>query len=223
MTSNGNGAGMSRHDDVLKGLGLHGQALVATMQMLQQSREHRPSLSQVSKMVGVPAADLRRIFKDDQGLLVAIAEQGLIRLIDATTKAIVKMDQDDPIGQYMALGDAYLDWADNNREQFRLITNSAVLDTVRTPQTRRYLNSLNELMIRILERAKTAGLLRNEDDITTIVISSRVFAHGLARYVVDSRMGDLQPGEIQLASAKEMLNNFIIRYLGQPTRSRTSD
>lgn len=134
MTSNGNGAGMSRHDDVLKGLGLHGQALVATMQMLQQSREHRPSLSQVSKMVGVPAADLRRIFKDDQGLLVAIAEQGLIRLIDATTKAIVKMDQDDPIGQYMALGDAYLDWADNNREQFRLITNSAVLDTVRTPR-----------------------------------------------------------------------------------------
>lgn len=223
MTSNGNGAGMSRHDDVLKGLGLHGQALVATMQMLQQSREHRPSLSQVSKMVGVPAADLRRIFKDDQGLLVAIAEQGLIRLIDATTKAIVKMDQDDPIGQYMALGDAYLDWADNNREQFRLITNSAVLDTVRTPQTRRYLDSLNELMIRILERAKTAGLLRNEDDITTIVISSRVFAHGLARYVVDFRMGDLQPGEIQLASAKEMLNNFIIRYLGQPTRSRTSD
>lgn len=78
-------------------------------------------------------------------------------------------------------------------------------------------------MIRILERAKTAGLLRNEDDITTIVISSRVFAHGLARYVVDSRMGDLQPGEIQLASAKEMLNNFIIRYLGQPTRSRASD
>lgn len=156
MTSNGNGAGMSRHDDVLKGLGLHGQALVATMQMLQQSREHRPSLSQVSKMVGVPAADLRRIFKDDQGLLVAIAEQGLIRLIDATTKAIVKMDQDDPIGQYMALGDAYLDWADNNREQFRLITNSAVLDTVRTPQTRRYLDLLNELMIRILERAKTA-------------------------------------------------------------------
>ncbi|WP_187792387.1 TetR/AcrR family transcriptional regulator [Paracoccus amoyensis] len=208
------------HNDILNGLGLHGQAIVAAMQIMQVNKEHRPTLLQVSKILGVPAADIRRIFKNEENLLIAIAEQGLVRLIDATTKAIVKVDQDDPIGQYMALGDAYLEWADQNRSQFRLITNAAVFDALRTPQTRRYLDSLNELMVRILERARAAGLLHHDEDINTIVVSSRVFAHGLARYIIDSRMKDFRPNEPQLESAKEMLNNFIIRYLGQPARSK---
>lgn len=218
MNTNRSGDKMGIHNDILDGLGLHGQAIVAAMQILQDNKERRPTFLQVSKMLGVPAADLRRIFKNEDNLLIAIAEQGLIRLIDATTKAIVKMDQDDPIGQYMALGDAYLEWADQNRSQFRLITNTAILDTLRTPQTRRYLDSLNELMVRILERARAAGLLREDDDINSIVVSSRVFAHGLARYIIDSRIEDFRPNEPQLDSAKEMLNDFIIRYLGQPAR-----
>ena len=218
MKSNKDGHDMSRHDDILEGLGLHGQAIVAAMQILHGNSQIRPSLSQVAKALGVPATDLQQMFKDEEGLLIAIAEQGLIRLIDATTKAIVKMDQDDPIGQYIALGDAYLEWADQNRGQFRLITNATLFDTLRTPQTRRYLDALNDLMVRILERARTAGLLHHDDDIGAIVVSSRVFAHGLSRYIVDARIEDFAPGMPQLDAAKKMLNNFIIRYLGQPAR-----
>ncbi|WP_207100372.1 TetR/AcrR family transcriptional regulator [Paracoccus shandongensis] len=203
---------MSRHDDIMKGLGLHGQAVVATIEMMVDLSSRDPDLDQVARRLGVPARDLRRIFPDDQSLLIAAAEQALVRLMDACTKAVVRVNPDDAVGQFLALGKAYIRWAADHRMQFRLITSHPTLDAMRIPELRRYLDSVGDLMTRMLERARAAGCLREDEDIAMILLSSRVFAYGLARMVVDGRMQGLLPSRDPVEAAELALADFVMRF-----------
>ena len=203
---------MSRHDDIMRGLGLHGQAVVATIEMMVDLSSRDPDLDQVARRLGVPACDLRRIFPDDQSLLIAVAEQALVRLMDACTKAVVRINPDDAVGQFLALGKAYIRWAADHRMQFRLITSHPTLDAMRIPELRRYLDSVGDLMTRMLERARAAGRLREDEDIAMILLSSRVFAYGLARMVVDGRMQGLLPSRDPVEAAELALADFVMRF-----------
>ncbi|MFC3630636.1 TetR-like C-terminal domain-containing protein [Paracoccus angustae] len=203
---------MSKHDDIMKGLGLHGQAVVATIEMMADLSRRDPDLDQVARRLGMPVRDLRRIFPDDQSLLIAVAEQALVRLIDSCIKAVVKINPDDAVGQFLALGNAYIRWAADHRMQFRLITGHPTLDAMRVPELRRYLDSLNDLMTRMLERARQAGRLRHNEDIAMIVLSSRTFAYGLARMVVDGRMEGLLPSRDPIEAAELAMADFVKRF-----------
>ena len=203
---------MSKHDDIMKGLGLHGQAVVATIEMMADLSRRDPDLDQVARRLGMPVRDLRRIFPDDQSLLIAVAEQALVRLIDSCIKAVVKINPDDAVGQFLALGNAYIRWAADHRMQFRLITGHPTLDAMRVPELRRYLDSLNDLMTRMLERARQAGRLRHNEDIAMIVLSSRTFVYGLARMVVDGRMEGLLPSRDPIEAAELAMADFVKRF-----------
>src|SRR5690606_40161936 len=51
----------------------------------------------------------------------------LVRLMDSCTKAVVKVNPNDAVGQFLALGKAYLRWAVDHRVQFRLISSHPAL------------------------------------------------------------------------------------------------
>ncbi|WP_196053512.1 TetR-like C-terminal domain-containing protein [Paracoccus lichenicola] len=203
---------MSKHDDIMKGLGLHGQAVVATIELMADLGKRDPDLDHVARRIGMPACDLRRIFPDDQSLLIAVAEQALVRLMDSCTKAVVKINPDDAVAQFLALGSAYIRWAADHRAQFRLITSHPTMDAMRIPELRRYLDSVTDLMVRMLERARAAGHLREDENIAMIVLSSRAFAYGLARMVVDGRMESLLPSQDPIEVAERALADFVMRF-----------
>lgn len=203
---------MSKHDDIMRGLGLHGQAVVATIEMMGDLDKRDPDLDHIARRIGMPACDLRRIFPDDQSLLVAVAEQALVRLIDSCTKAVVKINPDDAVAQFLSLGNAYIRWAADHPMQFRLITSHPTMDAMRIPELRRYLDSVAYLMTRMLERARAAGRLREDEDIPMITLSARAFAYGLARMVVDGRMEGVLPSRDPVKVAELALADFVMRF-----------
>lgn len=215
---------VSRHDDIMRGLGLHGQAVVATLEMMSDLDRHDPELDQVARRIGTDPASLRRIFPDKASLLIAVEEQALVRLMDSCTKAVVKINPDDAVGQFLALGNAYIRWAADHRVQFRLITSHPRLNAGQVPELRRYLDSVVDLMTRMLERARDAGRLRDDEDIPMLVLSSRIFAYGPAQMVVDGRVDAWIPARTPLEGAEQALADFvkrIARASGRRSRSRS--
>lgn len=204
-------AGMSKHQSITDGLGLHGRTIIAALDIMEQRQAAVPSLDEIAEVVGMPLDDVQRIFPDNHAVLVAAAEQALVRLMDAGIKAVVKVDPEDAVAQFGALGDAYIEWADSYRAQFRLLSDERLLDTLNTPQLRRYLNSLTELMTRMLERAREAGTLAPDENIPLMVLSCRTFAYGLARMVIDHRMGEWYPELPPIDAAKMVLRDFVRR------------
>lgn len=202
---------VSRHDDIMRGLGLHGQAVVATLEMMSDLSWRDPDLKQVASRIGADPGILRRIFPDDESLMIAVAEQALVRLMDSCTKAVVKINPDDAVGQFLALGNAYIRWAADHRIQFRLITSHPTLNAGQVPELRRYLDSVVDLMTRMLERARDAGRLRDDEDIPMLVLSSRIFAYGLAQMVVDGRVDAWIPARTPLEAAEQALDDFVRR------------
>lgn len=202
---------MSKHQRVTEGLGLHGRTLVTALEMLEKSQSTVPSLAEIAEEIGAPLDDVQRIFPNNHAVLVAAAEQALVRLMDNCVKAVVKVDPEDAVAQFSALGDAYIEWADSYRSQFRLLSDERLLDTLGTPQLRRYLDSLTELMTRMLERARDSGNLGTGENIQLMVLSSRTFAYGLARMVIDQRMGEWYPDLPPIEAAKMVLRDFVRR------------
>lgn len=212
---------MSKHDHIMKGLGLHGQAVVAALELMADLGRRGPCLDQVAIRIGADPAKLRKIFPDDESLLFAVAEQALMRLMDSCTRAVVKIDPDDAVGQFLALGQAYIRWAAEHRVQFRMIFGHPRLNAAQVPELRRYLDSIVDLMTRMLERARDTGRLRDGEDIPMLVLSSRIFAYGLAQMVVDGRTDSWFPARTPHEAAEQALQDFVKRIArGSAPRSR---
>ncbi|WEF23096.1 WHG domain-containing protein [Paracoccus sp. S3-43] len=202
---------MSKHDYIMKGLGLHGQAVVAALELMTDLGRSGPGLEQVASRIGADPATLRKIFPDDDSLLFAVVEQALMRLMDSCTKAVVKVDPDDAVGQFLALGRAFIRWAADHRVQFRMIVAHPKLNAGQVPELRRYLDSLINLMTRMLERARDTGRLRDNEDIPMLVLSSRIFASGLAQMVADGRTDSWFPARTPHEAAEQALEDFVKR------------
>lgn len=193
-------------------MGLHGQAIATTIEMMADLRRIDPVVDDVARRLGIVPDDLRRIFPSDQELLFAVAEQALVRLMDSCTKAVVRVHPDDAVGQFLALGKAYVRWAAEHRMQFRLISGHPTLNALQHPALRRYRDAIVDLMTRMLERARSAGLLRPDEDIGMIVLSSETFAYGLAHMVVDGRMKELSPSGDPVETAEMAMADFVTRF-----------
>lgn len=191
--------------------GLHVRAMDSTMQLLAEMQARRPSVSDVAQQIEVSEEHLLAIFPDPDSLLIAAAEQALTILIDECTRSVVKADPNDPVAQFNALGDAYLDWADRYRDEFRLISDSRLIDSLNTPSLRRYLDALSDLMARLLQRAKDRGQLHPQEDIAMMVMSARTFAFGVATMITENRMSAWTPGVDQVAAGKSLTHDFVRR------------
>ncbi|MBM3606000.1 MAG: WHG domain-containing protein [Alphaproteobacteria bacterium] len=192
--------------------GLHERAVRAALAMVDAQECCAPRRSDVAATLGEPEDRLLQMFPNDEALLIAAAEEALIILIDSCTKAVVKVNPNDPVGQFSALGEAYLDWANQHQAQFRLISDPTRPDLLNLPQLRRYIDSITDLMTRMLKRALEAGQLHPREDIFLLVLAARSFAYGLARMIVDGRMKDWgPPGLAPVDTAKLLAGDFVRR------------
>ncbi len=199
------------HHDASEGVGLHGRTIAAALDLLRERQAVRPRLDEIAAALDEPVENVAKIFPDAEAVLIAAGELALVRLMDTCVKSVVKVDPEDAVGQFCSLGEAYVEWADTYAMQFKMLSDQNILDTLGTPQLRRYLNSLSELMTRMLERAQDAGHLPPDEDIRLMVLSSRTFAYGLARMVVDQRMGEWYPELPPMEAAKLALHDFVRR------------
>ncbi|MFV0384053.1 TetR-like C-terminal domain-containing protein [Paracoccus sp. (in: a-proteobacteria)] len=193
------------------GLGMHERGIAALLTLLAQESHELPEFDEVVRVAKADPDQLRRLFPDSKAVLVAAAEQALVHLLDACTKAVVKVDPDDAMAQFGAVGQAYLDWAATHHVQFRLLSDPDRIDLTRHPALQRYANSIRALLLRMLERARDAGALHPNEDLQTLLLTSGIFAYGLARMVVDQQLIEWCPGEDPRDSAQRALLEFLRR------------
>lgn len=181
------------------------------MDLLQQPGAQLPSLRQIALEADADPAEAARLFPDSQAVYEAAAEQALLWLNDSCIKAVVKVDPDDAVAQFGALGEAYLEWAVSNEPYFRLISDQGPVRLSNCSKLMRYHDAMQELMLRMMERARDAGHLPPEENIPLMVLSARSFAYGLARMVIDGKMREWYPQCQPMASARQVLHDFMIR------------
>lgn len=202
---------MSHSIQDIDAMRLHERAVHVTLSLVDQNQSRAPRRDEVAELIGVAPDAIDGLFPDDHALLIAAAEQALVILIDSCTKAVVRVDPASPMDQFIALADSYLDWADCHRDQFRLMTDQRLLEVTNTPRLRRYVDSVTDLMTRMLTRAKSQGLLHPKEDIALLVLSSRSYAYGLARMLVEDRTRNSLLGPDPVATAKMLTRDFILR------------
>ena len=167
---------------------LHERALQAGLDLLDQTQALSPRRADVAAALNVPLCEVEELFATDRALMQAAGENALLFLIDAATKAVVQADPEDPVAQFQALGHAYLRWAVSFPQQYRLLTEGRVIDLLEIPDLRRYSDSVHNLMVQMLGRARDAGQLHPREDVALLAVTSRTFAHGMARMIIDGRM-----------------------------------
>lgn len=188
---------------------LHKRALQAGLDLLDQQQSRPPRLVDVAVALDVPRCHLEELFPSDMALLHAAGENALLFLIDSATKAVVQADPKDAVAQFQALGHAYLKWAVRFPRQYRLLTEDRVIDILEIPQLRRYSDSVHSVMVQMLRRAHDAGQLHEREDVVLLAVTSRTFAHGMARMIIDGRMREFFPNEDPLEAGLRALDDFI--------------
>ena len=196
----------------IQGEGLHERAIAAALALTEVQPDRCPDLDQVAQALSADRDELAARFTDGQAVLLAAVEQALLWLMDACTRAVVKVDPKDPVAQFVALGVAYVDWAARFRQQFLMISNGRLVDIRRHPDLARYAAAVHDLMRRMLQRARDDGRVHADEDLEMMMLSSRIFIYGLARRLIEGRI-ESQSGEpLDRCTAHRVLRDFVTRY-----------
>lgn len=203
-----------------KGLGTYERAILALLTALSRDMRYLPTLDELASLAKTDPNEFHRLFRDSDAVLVALTERALMRLLDGCTKAVVKVNPNDALCQFLAVGEAFLDWTTAHKVQFRLIVEPGLLDLRQHPQLRRYLTSIRAVLLRMLERARNAGDLRPDEDTALLLLTSGTFAYGLARMIIDERFPPDLSGPDATLTARHALRDFLARL--DPARRQTA-
>ena len=168
--------------------GLRERAAAALLDLIEAMPGTLPNLAQVARQMDVAPTVLGPLYADSAALVAQMAAQASATLSDTCLRSVVKVDPDQPLAQFHALGRAYLEWALAHPRLFRLLTDRRYCDLAGDPVLSRESRAMSEAMRRILHRAQDLGQVSATADIDLMILSGRAFAYGLARSHVDGRV-----------------------------------
>ncbi|AUH34877.1 TetR-like C-terminal domain-containing protein [Paracoccus tegillarcae] len=179
------------------------------MEMLSSHRPALPSLPEIAKHAGQDVEAVEKIFGSVQEVLDTLAEQGLMKLVDTCLRTVTKAPPDDPAVQFRALSTAYLEWACDNPEQFRLLQYSKLVDIEGNEKLARYVRSMHDVMLRLLHNAQERGQIVKSADPHLMLLTGRALLLGLARMVIDDNMNEWHPGTTARKAAQRALDDYM--------------
>ena len=113
MTQPGNGASsMSTVDRMVH----------AAVERLHESRNITVNLADIAAFAGVELDAAKALFPDDDALDEAIGSFGIMKLSDAMNRALIAAPRGDNRAALIALANAYIDWARDNRSLYYVLT-----------------------------------------------------------------------------------------------------
>jgi AcrR family transcriptional regulator len=139
----------------------------------------------VARSVGVSHAAPVRHFPDRAALIAAIATVAYDDLADAMLAA--RDAADNPALAFRATGLAYIDFALEHPQRFRVLAHPAITDISRDPDLARASDRAFDVLRDAIVAAADAGVTRS-DDISAIALTAWSTVHGLATLALDNQL-----------------------------------
>lgn len=178
---------------------------VATDIVVERGPEH-VSVREVARRAGVSPGAPFRHFASRDALLGAVTGQAMRQLAEAAQRAQDARD-DDPLRQIELIGMAYLDWAEANPAQFKIISQRDLVGL--DPDATRLNTEIRLRMQNLLRKAQAMGHLRADADADAVLLSCRALVYGLARMFVDGHFPEWQPEGLPGDWMRKSLQQFI--------------
>ena len=138
------------------------------------------SLRALAREIGVSQTAPYRHFKDKNALLAALATEGFNRLLNVLRSA----STDDPADDLMKLGVAYVHFAQENTEIFRLMFGPVLLPRKQYTELFAAGREAFYSVQNIIERGAKLGVF-GKDDIPSMAHTAWAGVHGVATLILD--------------------------------------
>lgn len=190
------------------------QALIdAAVALIGESDVSSLSLRQVARRVGVSHAAPYRHFKDKEALLAVVAEEGF-RNFTGYLKRAVAIAPNDPITQFMASGQAYLNFALEHPTHYRVMFGEFSTSKLTYEPLVQASDESFQVLVEIITDGQRQGLFR-DGEARLMALAAWTQVHGLAMLVFSGRLGDGEDANGSISLAKS-LGHLLLQGLAEP-------
>ncbi|MFC3632161.1 WHG domain-containing protein [Paracoccus angustae] len=180
--------------------------VISTASRLAAATGELPHLETVAEELGVEKELLKQVIFDRDHLLVAMADVALQQLLHTITREIARCSS--PVDQLEAISIAYVDWARLYPQEFRLVGEMPAHVFENHPRLLRYEQSVHDLVMKILQRARKEGYLDPDEDLVMLRAMSHTYMYGV---ITKMLLGDLSrwtPGSTDQDAARTAVQVF---------------
>jgi AcrR family transcriptional regulator len=165
-------------DDVRAGI------LKASLALMNEGGLGALSMREVARRAGVSHQAPYHYFDDREAILAELAGEGFDQLYDYIVSAIGLAR--DKAGKNRAMGEAYIRFALNNPEIFKLMFRCEMCDLARYPNAKAKADKCFNIVVQILGAHGTSADKTNPD--LAPVIAAWSMAHGLATLMLEGKL-----------------------------------
>lgn len=191
-------------DDVRAGI------LNASLQLMNEGGLGTLSMREVARRAGVSHQAPYHYFQDREAILAELAGEGFDQLYDYMISAVGLAR--DRTAKSRAMGEAYIRFALNHPELFRLMFRNEMCDLSRYPEAKAKAEKCFNVPVEILGASGTLDDKANPDLVP--VIASWSIAHGLATLLLE---GKLRESFGETLDQKEAAANRVLAYFTDRT------
>ncbi len=166
-------------DDVRAGI------LQASLALMNEGGLGALSMREVARRAGVSHQAPYHYFADREAILAELAGDGFDQLYDYMVSAIGLAR--DKASKNRAMGEAYIRFALNHPELFRLMFRNEMCDLTRYPEAKAKAEKCFNVVVEVLDAQGNSTDKANPD--LTAVIASWAAAHGLATLLLEGKLG----------------------------------
>lgn len=198
--------GTYHHGDLRRAL------LDAALLMVEREGPKGLSLRAVARLAGVSPAAPYRHFSGKEGLLAAVAKEGLNALAESMESASAE-NVGLALAEFRAIALAYVKFAAANPSHFRVMFGPEVTDRAQHEGLMEASERSFGILVRVIQSTQRSGLEGAEADPRRLAISAWAAFHGLATLVVDNQIEGPVESDSDLAVLTNSVTDVIYRGL----------